>query len=309
VGRLVIGAVLRRDWPIIQGGLLLTTCIFVAVNLLVDMLYLLVDPRLRSRHDEPSGGADMRALLARRNFAIGLALVGSWCSRRWGGLAGAVRSGEEQFPQPAGVPDDVFLLGTDRFGGTCCRASCMGRGEFADRAGGGADLGHRRGLIGLVAGWWRGVDAWLMRIMDGLMAFPGLLLAIALAATLGPSDVTVAIALSVAYTPRTSRVMRGAVLVARAQDYVEAARAVGARTARLLWHHVLPACAAPWVVQQTYVFAIAILAEAVLSFVRGSAAAAADAGVDHRGRAGQHGGGAVDRAVAGGGDPRCWCWG
>jgi len=78
---------------------------------------------------------------------------------------------------------------------------------------------------------------------------------------------TAVIALTVAYTPRTARVMRGAVLVARAQDYVDAARAVGARTGRILARHVLPACAAPLAVQQTYVFAIAILAEAVLSFV------------------------------------------
>jgi peptide/nickel transport system permease protein len=106
-----------------------------------------------------------------------------------------------------------------------------------------------------------------MRVMDGLMAFPGLLLAIALAATLGPSETTAVVALTVAYTPRTARVMRGAVLVARSHDYVEAARALGARTPRILWRHVVPACAAPLVVQQTYVFAITILAEAVLSFV------------------------------------------
>jgi peptide/nickel transport system permease protein len=79
--------------------------------------------------------------------------------------------------------------------------------------------------------------------------------------------VTVVVALTVAYAPRTARVMRGAVLVARAQDYVEAARATGAGTARILWHHVIPACAAPLAVQQTYIFAVAILAEAVLSFI------------------------------------------
>jgi peptide/nickel transport system permease protein len=121
--------------------------------------------------------------------------------------------------------------------------------------------------VGLVAGWWRRIDPWLMRVMDGLMAFPGILLAIALAATLGPSEVNAVIALTVAYAPRTARVMRGAVLVARAQDYVEAARAVGAKTPRLLWHHVVPACTAPLVVQQTYIFAVSVLAEAVLSFV------------------------------------------
>ena len=123
------------------------------------------------------------------------------------------------------------------------------------------------GLIGLAAGWWRGLDGWLMRVMDGLMAFPGILLAIALAATLGPSEVNVLIALTIAYTPRTARIVRGAVLVAAAQEYVEAARAIGAGPVRLLLRHILPAAVAPLVVQQTYVFALAILAEAVLSFV------------------------------------------
>jgi peptide/nickel transport system permease protein len=123
------------------------------------------------------------------------------------------------------------------------------------------------GVVGLVAGWWPKMDGWLMRIMDGLMAFPGILLAIALAVTLGPSEMTAVVALTVAYSPRTARVMRGAVLVARAQDYVEAARAVGAKTGRILRKHIIPATMAPLMVQQTYIFAVAILAEAVLSFV------------------------------------------
>lgn len=167
-----------------------------------------------------------------------------------------------------GAPTALNLLGTDRFGRDVLSRILYGA-RVSVRIGIAVSLvsGLAGAAVGLACGWWRGADRWLMRVMDGLMAFPGLLLAIALAATLGPSETTVIIALAVAYTPRTARIMRGAVLVARAQDYVEAARAVGARTARLLWRHVLPACAAPLVVQQTYVFAIAILAEAVLSFV------------------------------------------
>ncbi len=211
----------------------------------------------------------MKGLLARRNFMLGACLlalvIGAALCAVWLAPFDPVKN---NYRNRMGAPDDVFLLGTDRFGRDVLSRILYGaqislRIAFVVAV----VSGVAGAFIGLVSGWWRGVDMWLMRVMDGLMAFPGLLLAIALAATLGPSEVTVVIALTVAYMPRTARVMRGAVLVARSQDYVEAARAVGAQTGRLLWHHVLPACAAPLVVQQTYVFAIAILAEAVLSFV------------------------------------------
>jgi peptide/nickel transport system permease protein len=167
-----------------------------------------------------------------------------------------------------GEPNNVYWLGTDRFGRDVLSRMLFGA-RVSLRIGLLVALGSglAGGAVGLVAGWWGRLDPWLMRTMDGLMAFPGILLAITLAATLGPSEANAIIALTIATAPRTARVMRGAVLVARAQDYVEAARAVGAGTARLLARHVLPACAAPLVVQQTYIFAVAVLAEAVLSFI------------------------------------------
>ena len=208
-------------------------------------------------------------LLRRPSFAIGLALVGlvalAALGADWLAPFDPVKN---NFRNRLGAPDDIFLLGTDRFGRDVLSRILFGA-RVSLRIGFLVALlsGAAGALIGMLAGWWDRIDAWLMRVMDGLMAFPGLLLAIALAATLGPSETTVIIALVVAYTPRTARVMRGAMLVSRAQEHVEAARAIGARTPRLLARHVLPGCAAPLVVQQTYVFAIAILAEAVLSFV------------------------------------------
>lgn len=122
-------------------------------------------------------------------------------------------------------------------------------------------------LIGAAAGYFGAVDGPLMRVMDGLMAFPGLLLAIALAAVLGASEFNAVLALTVAYTPRAARVVRAAVLVARETEYVEAARALGAGHMRILFRHILVNSMAPIIVQLTYFFALAILAEAVLSFI------------------------------------------
>ena len=121
--------------------------------------------------------------------------------------------------------------------------------------------------IGLTGGYYRRVDNWLMRVMDGLMAFPGIILAIALMASLGPSVLNVIVALGVVYVPRVARVVRGSVLVVRETPYVEAARALGVRDVPLLWRHILPNCLSPVIVQGTFIFAAAVLAEAALSFL------------------------------------------
>lgn len=121
--------------------------------------------------------------------------------------------------------------------------------------------------IGALAGFLRPLDGPLMRVMDALMAFPSVLLAIAITSALGPSIANVIVALAITYTPRTARVARAAVLVAMEQDYVQAARSYGCAGARLLWSHILPNCLAPLIVQVTFVFGYAVLAEAVLSFL------------------------------------------
>jgi peptide/nickel transport system permease protein len=120
---------------------------------------------------------------------------------------------------------------------------------------------------GLVAGYYRRLDNVVMRVMDGLMAFPAIVLAIALMAALGPSVVNVIVAIAAVYSPRVARVVRGSVLVIRETSYVEAARALGASDVTLIGRHVLPNCLSPVIVQGSFVFAAAVLTEAALSFL------------------------------------------
>jgi peptide/nickel transport system permease protein len=122
-------------------------------------------------------------------------------------------------------------------------------------------------VVGLAAGYYRRLDGVLMRIMDGLMAFPAIILAIALMASLGPSLRNVVIALGVVYTPRIARIVRGSVLVIRELPYVEAAQALGASDRMIVLRHVLPNCLSPIIVQGTFIFALAVLGEAALSFL------------------------------------------
>ena len=122
-------------------------------------------------------------------------------------------------------------------------------------------------LIGLVAGFVRTVDGFVMRIMDGLMAIPGILLAIALMSVMRPSLVTVIVAITIPDVPRVVRLVRSLALTLREQLYVEAAHAVGTRLPMILWRHVLPNMIAPLIVQATFLAAAAVLAEASLSFL------------------------------------------
>ena len=122
-------------------------------------------------------------------------------------------------------------------------------------------------VLGAVAGYFSKFDGPLMRFADALMAFPSVLLAIGIAAALGPSATTVVIALSVVYIPRTARILRASILVVRELDYVLAARAAGATHWHIMRRHVLPNSMAPLIVQLSFVFAYAVLSEAVLGFL------------------------------------------
>jgi peptide/nickel transport system permease protein len=122
-------------------------------------------------------------------------------------------------------------------------------------------------VLGLSAGYLRWLDGALMRVMDGLMAIPSVLLAIALVALWRPSLTTVVIAIAIPEIPRVTRLVRSLVLSIREEPYVEAAVSLGTPTARIMFGHILPNCVAPLIVQGTYVVAFAILVEAILSFL------------------------------------------
>jgi peptide/nickel transport system permease protein len=165
-------------------------------------------------------------------------------------------------------PSADYLFGTDNFGRSLWSRVVWGA-QLSMLIGGSvvainAILGT---AIGAVAGYFRRFDNMLMRINDALMAFPAVLLAIAVTAVLGPSVNDVIIALAIVYTPRTARIVRSSVIVLREMEYVQAALAAGAGHGRILRRHILPNAMAPLIVQLSFLFAYAVLTEATLSFL------------------------------------------
>jgi peptide/nickel transport system permease protein len=161
-----------------------------------------------------------------------------------------------------------FLLGTDGYGRDLLSRVIYG-GRISLLIGiGSAVFSVAVGLaIGLVSGFFKWVDAVLMRIMDGLMAIPSILLAIAVVSLSGASIMTVLIAITIPEVPRVARLVRSVVLAAREEPYVEAAISLGSSLPKIMWRHLMPNTVAPLIVQGTYVCASAILTEAILSFL------------------------------------------
>lgn len=122
-------------------------------------------------------------------------------------------------------------------------------------------------IIGLVSGYIRWLDAIIMRVMDGLMAIPGILLAIALISLSGATLITVVVAIVIPEIPRVVRLVRSVVLSVREEPYVEAAIAAGTRTIPILSRHILPNTIAPLIVQATYICGSAMLTESILGFL------------------------------------------
>jgi len=211
----------------------------------------------------------IRRLGRNRNITVGAAMLAVIVLAAL--LAGAMSTHDPRRLNPAErlkAPSARNLLGTDEFGRDVYSLVLHGA-QISLLVGASTMLLTSLGgiAIGLVAGYYRRVDPVLMRVMDGLMAFPAILLAIALMAARGPGVGNVIFALSVVYTPRTAMLIRSTVLSLRELDYVQAARALGRRDLIIAFRHILPNCVGPLLVQASFIFAYAILAEAILGFL------------------------------------------
>lgn len=165
-------------------------------------------------------------------------------------------------------PGVAYWLGSDAFGrDVLSRLVHAGRVSLLIGAGVALAASAAGIVIGLLAGFYRRLDGPLSRLIDSMMAFPDILLAISLVAILGGSVINVIIALSIVYTPRIARIVRASTLVVRELPYVEAAHALGSSTIYILTRHVLLNISSPIIVQATFIFAYAMLAEAGLSFL------------------------------------------
>jgi len=166
------------------------------------------------------------------------------------------------------APSAEHLLGTDNFGRDLLSRIIYGT-TISMRVGFSvAFISAIAGtIIGLTASYYKHLDGILMRIADAMMAFPAILLAIAIMAALGPTINNVIISLCIVYTPYVARIIRSSALIIREQTYIEAMVAQGASSARIIWGHIAINTLSPLIVQTTFIFAEAIIVEAALSFL------------------------------------------
>jgi peptide/nickel transport system permease protein len=214
--------------------------------------------------------AALRPVLRNRLVLFGTGLVaGMVVLAALAGVVAPYDPTEMKMADALKAPSAAHLFGTDRFGRDVLSRTIHGSRIALGVAGSSIALAFTVGtLLGLVGGY---VGSWpdlaIGRVMDVLFSFPTLILAVAIAAMLGPGLNNAALAIAVVYAPLFSRVARGPVIAERAKDHVVAALGLGAGTFRVVFRHILPNVLAPLIVQASVSLAFAILAEASLSYL------------------------------------------
>ena len=302
LGRLTVDAVLARDFPTIQGVILLFSFVYVLVNLR-STCRTWCSIRGSATDDEPRSDwspTDLAALSVESATVVPQASAWSRVRASWsvriGGvvlvvlvvvalLAPWLGTVDPSLFDPAsrdllpGKPGEIttlegetlkhtFWMGSDSFGRDIYSRVIYGTQVSLVVGVATALLALAFGIVlGLCAGYLRWLDGPLMRVMDGVMAIPAILIAIALVAMWKGSLLTVVVAIAVPEIPRVTRLVRSLVLSIREEPYVEAAISLGTPTWLIMGRHILPNCVAPLVVQGTFICASGILVEAILSFL------------------------------------------
>jgi peptide/nickel transport system permease protein len=217
----------------------------------------------------PRRAAWYRRLTQRQSIAIGGALLLVVVAAAI--LAPVVTSYDPNLVRPEIQfirPNAAHLFGTDNFGRDLFSRTVYGARNSLII---GSSVVLLSGLLGaaagLLAGFYRRIDTLMMGVMDSLMAFPGIVLAVAIMAAIGARLENVVIALGVVQIPRVTRVVRSVVFTIVHTQYIEAGRAIGLTDRRILLRHILPNCISPLIVQGTFIFGLAVLGEASLSFL------------------------------------------
>ncbi len=216
------------------------------------------------------GALSMRRLVRNSNLVVGAGIVALVIALAvFAGQVAPYSPIDQAFSDQLQAPSRTHLFGTDEFGRDIFSRVIYGArialviGVLADGISAGLGI-----VLGVVSGYFGGrIDAVIMRVVDVMLAFPYLLLAMIVVAILGPSLTNAMIAIGIVYMPQFARVVRGAVLALKEQEFVEAARAVGAHTPRLLGRHVLPNILSPIIVMATLTVGFMIVETAGLSFL------------------------------------------
>jgi peptide/nickel transport system permease protein len=219
--------------------------------------------------DTPQRYRNLRRLFRHRSFVIGFAIVFLLTlAAVFAPLLSSLDPSAMHVRVRFRAPSSSFYFGTDMFGRDIFTRVLYGaRVSMFVGFAVSVTSGLCGAVIGVTAAQFRRLDGPIMRLMDALMSFPAILLALGIAAALGPRVSSVIAALAVAYIPAGVRIVRAAALVVREMEFVQAAQVSGASSLRIIVRHILPNCFSPLLVQLTFIFAYAMLAEAALSFL------------------------------------------